>query len=188
MEIDFNFEGFPETLRAIDALPGLLAERVQGDGLLAAARVTRDEARKLVPVRTGALQRTIRARRVSQRIDTGRGTKRVPGAAAQVLAGQSGRTTRGRSRTAVRHAVVVEYGLIRNRADRSALSRTGTDRDQDAPTCRSSGSYAKIVSKDSTAACWNQPSDEHHAAASQFLGETYGDRRLSNHQRNQCQP
>ena len=116
MEIDFNFEGFPETLRAIDALPGLLAERVQGDGLIAAARVARDEARKLVPVRTGALQRTIRARRVSQRVQTASGRKNVPGAAAQVLAGQSGRTTRGRSRTAVIYAVVVEYGLIRNRA------------------------------------------------------------------------
>ena len=116
MEIDFNFEGFPETLRAIDALPGLLAERVQGDGLIAAARVTRDEARKLVPVKTGALQRTIRARRVSQRVQTASGRKNVPGAAAQVLAGQSGRTTRGRTRTAVIYAVVVEYGLIRNRA------------------------------------------------------------------------
>ena len=116
MEIDFNFEGFPETLRAIDALPGLLAERVQGFGLLAAAQVVRLEAQKLVPVRTGALQRTIRARRVSQRIQTASGRKNVPGAAAQVLAGQSGRTTRGRSQSAVIYAVVVEYGLIRNRA------------------------------------------------------------------------
>ena len=116
MEIDFTVEGFRETLRAIDALPGLLAERVQGDGLIAAARVARDEARKLVPVKTGALQRTIRARRVSQRVDTARGKKRIPGAAAQVLAGQSGRTTRGRTRTSVIYAAIVEYGLIRNRA------------------------------------------------------------------------
>ena len=77
MEIDFNFEGFPETLRAIDALPGLLGARVQGDGLIAAARVARDEARKLVPVRTGALQRTIRARRVSQLVYTARGRHRM---------------------------------------------------------------------------------------------------------------
>lgn len=116
MEIDFKFMGLSETLRAIDALPGLLAERVQGDGLIAAARVARDEARKLVPVRTGALQRTIRARRVSQLVHTARGRHRVSGAAAQVLAGQSGRTTRGRSRTAVIYAAIVEYGLIRNRA------------------------------------------------------------------------
>ena len=116
MEIDFNFAGFAETERAIDALPGLLALRVQGDGLIAAARVARTEARKLVPVKSGDLQRTIRARRVSQRVDTASGRKNVPGAAAQVLAGQSGRTTRGRSRTAVIYAAVVEYGLIRNRA------------------------------------------------------------------------
>ena len=116
MEIDFSFEGFSETLRAIDALPGLLAERVQGDGLIAAARVARDEARKLVPVSTGALQRTIRARRVSQLVYTARGRHRIPGAAAQVRVGQSGRTTRGRTRTAVIYTAVVEYGLIRNRA------------------------------------------------------------------------
>ena len=67
-------------------------------------------------MKTGNLQRTIRARRVSQRVDTARGRKSVPGAAAQVLAGQSGRTTRGRTRTAVIYAVVVEYGLIRNRS------------------------------------------------------------------------
>ena len=53
MEIDFTFAGFPETLRAIDALPGLLGARVQGDGLIAAARVARDEARKLAPVKNG---------------------------------------------------------------------------------------------------------------------------------------
>ena len=118
MEIDFTFAGFAETERAIDALPGLLALRVQGDGLIAAARVARNEARKLVPVKSGDLQRTIRARRVSQRVDTASGRKNVPGAAAQVLAGQSGRTTRGRERTAVIYAAIVEYGLIRNRATR----------------------------------------------------------------------
>ena len=116
MEIDFSFAGFAEIERAINALPGLLAQRVQGDGLLAAARVARDEARKLAPVRTGALQRTIRARRVSQLVQTTRGRKRIPGAAAQVLAGQSGRTTRGRTRASVIYAAIVEYGLIRNRA------------------------------------------------------------------------
>ena len=116
MEINFSFAGLTETLRAMDALPGLLGARVQGDGLIAAARVARGEARKLVPVRTGSLQRTIRARRVSQLVQTTRGRKRIPGAAAQVLAGQSGRTTRGRSRTAVIYAAIVEYGLIRNRS------------------------------------------------------------------------
>ena len=115
MEIDFNFGGFPEIRRAMDALPGLLAERVQGDGLIAAARVARKQARSLVPVSTGALRRTIRTRRVSQRVDTLRGRRRVPGAAAQVLAGQSGRTTRGRERQAVIYAAIVEYGRIRNR-------------------------------------------------------------------------
>ena len=116
MEINFSFAGFAEVQRGIDALPGLLGARVQGDGLIAAARVARDEARKLAPVRTGALQRTIRARRVSQLVQTTRGRKRIPGAAAQVLAGQSGRTTRGRTRASVIYAAIVEYGLIRNRA------------------------------------------------------------------------
>ena len=99
MEIGVDIEGFGELVQAMDALPGLVAERVQGDGLIAVARVVRDEAKVLVPVRTGALRASIRTRRVAARVSG----KRVAGAAARVVAGGA----------AAPHAALVEYGTVR---------------------------------------------------------------------------
>ena len=100
MEMDFEVSGFDELIREINRLPGLLAERVQGDGLIAAARVARDEAKQNVPVGTGALRDTIRATRRAQTVETAAGRKKVPGAAAQVRAGGPD----------ARQAMLVEYG------------------------------------------------------------------------------
>ena len=104
MEMDIDIQGIEQLYKAmVQALPGLLAERVQGDGLVAAARVVRNTARASVPVRTGALQRSIKVRRRSQWVYTSGGRKRVAGAAAQVVAGGRG----------ARHAILVEYGTVR---------------------------------------------------------------------------
>ncbi len=106
MEMDIDIEGVDELNRALRALPELLAVRVQGDGLIAAARVVRDEAKTLVPVKTGSLRDSIRASRRAQTVDTFRGRKRVPGGAAQVRAGGKG----------ARHAWLVEFGTVKTAA------------------------------------------------------------------------
>ena len=102
MQIDVDVSGLEETVKALEALPGVLGRRVQGDGLAAAARVVRDEAKTLVPVRAGALRDSIRARRRAQIVYTSRGRKRISGAAAQVVAGGEGAP----------HAMLVEYGTV----------------------------------------------------------------------------
>ena len=103
MEIGFDIDGFDDVQRALRALPGLVAERVQGDGLIAMARVVRDQAKISVPVRTGALRDSIRARRVSDIVDTPSGRKRVPGAVAELIVGRKGG----------RHWHLIEYGTVR---------------------------------------------------------------------------
>ena len=191
MEINFSFAGLTETLRAMDALPGLLGARVQGDGLIAAANVARREARKLVPVRTGSLQRNDRARRVSQLVandsrkeeDTGCG-----GASA-------GRPIRAD------HAGAIAYGCdlcgdcgIRPNQEPlycTAISPAGAAREQVASACRRLPSYATIVTKDSASAerFFGSRADTHHAADRSFVGETsHGTRRPNNRQRNQQYP
>ena len=84
----------------MNRLPELMARRVQGDGLLAAARVVRDEAKNLVPVLTGQLRSSIRVRRRAQTVETFTGKRRIPGGAARVQAGGAG----------ARQALLVEYG------------------------------------------------------------------------------
>ena len=102
MEMDVRVEGFDELIKAMEALPGLLAERVQGDGLIAAARAARDEARQTSEFsdKTRKLRALIRAKRRSQKVETAFGFKNVPGAAAVLTAGGPG----------ARHAMLVEYG------------------------------------------------------------------------------
>ena len=106
MNIEIKVGEYERTIRNIKALPGLMAYRVQGDGLAASSRVVRNEARVLVPVVTGALQRSLRSRRRRQTVETYRGRVKVPGAAARTYAGGEG----------ARHAFLVEYGGETNRA------------------------------------------------------------------------
>ena len=102
MEMDFEVAGFDELIREMNKLPGLMAERMQGDGLIAAARVVRDEARQTAAFadKSGRLRDSIRASRRAQTVYTSAGRKRVPGAAAQVRAGGPG----------AEQAMLVEYG------------------------------------------------------------------------------
>ena len=86
IEVTFSERQFNELARAFRTLPTLMAERVYGEGLLEAARVVRDGARGLVPVRTGALRQSIRARRQRAHIETFHGWRSVPGGAAQTYA------------------------------------------------------------------------------------------------------
>ena len=104
--MDINVEGMDELAKAMNSLPGLLGARVQGGGLMAAARVVRDEAKTIVPVRSGALQRSIRAGRRAVTIETLSAPKRVPGGAARVRAGGRG----------AMHAALAEYGTVRTAA------------------------------------------------------------------------
>lgn len=103
MNFRTEVRGFEKLERNVRALPGLLAHRVQGRGLLAAAAIVRNEARALVPVDTGALRDSIRAGVRSQEIYTLSGKARVPGAAAQTRAGGRG----------ARHAHLIELGTVK---------------------------------------------------------------------------
>ena len=111
MEMSADIEGLDELLRAMEALPGLVAEHVQGAGLHAAAEVVRDEAKQTSEFadKTGALRASIRARRVAGRVHTGAGVRKVPGAAARVEAGGAG----------ARQAYLIEYGRA------GGVSKTG---------------------------------------------------------------
>lgn len=111
MYIQIDTSGFERTIRNLERLPGLMADRVIGTGLAAAARVVRNEARVLVPVVTGALQRSIRTFRRARTVDTIRGRVRVPGAAARTYAGGRG----------ARHAFLVEHGGAINRTPKPYL-------------------------------------------------------------------
>jgi len=103
--IDVKVGGFDELERQLLALPGLMADRIMGDGLAAAGRVVRNEARLLVPVDTGALQRSLRTRRRATYVNLPTGRVRVPGSGARTLAGGAG----------ARHAYLVEHGTVKNR-------------------------------------------------------------------------
>ena len=98
MQVDFV--GIEETIKAIEALPGLVGTQVYGDGMLAAAKVVRDQAKGRVPVKTGALQKSIRARKRSSRVAVSGGYRKTAGSAAQVVAGGA----------KANHAFIVEFG------------------------------------------------------------------------------
>ncbi|MYH25520.1 MAG: hypothetical protein F4156_09855 [Holophagales bacterium] len=102
MEMQLDFTGFEETIKAMTALPALTATQVYGDGMLGAAKVVRDEARGTVALgdRTGRLRASIKVRRQASRVHTSRGLRKIPGSAAQVLAGGE----------AARQAFYIEYG------------------------------------------------------------------------------
>jgi len=97
MEIAVDDTGFAETLDNINVLPTALAARVTGQGLVAAARVIRDEARRTAPVRTGVLKASIRASAARSFVSTSGGRKKVAGTAANV-------------RVRAPHAHLVEFG------------------------------------------------------------------------------
>ncbi len=111
INLEVDSRGLAEIRQGLRALPVLLAERVQGDGFRAAAGAVATRAKTVVPVKSGALRRSIKARRISERVLTDRGVRRVPGAGARVTSGGPG----------ARHAVFVEYG-IRPRQRRDARS------------------------------------------------------------------
>ena len=97
MEIDFDEKGLDEDIAQLirlmqRTLPGLVAERVQGDALFAAAKITAAEAKKTTAFedKTGALRKSIRARRIPVEVETPSGFKKVPGGAAQAIAGGKG--------------------------------------------------------------------------------------------------
>lgn len=128
MEIDIRVEGFAETLKAVESLPGLLSQRVIGDGLAAAARVIRDNAKALAPRRLGGLRAGIKARRRASDVYFGR---KVPGGMSIVVAeaphshllefGTVERWTKtGAYRGALRPRPFLEPALYQNKAQQFA--------------------------------------------------------------------
>ena len=102
MEMQADFTGIDEVLKAISALPGLVGQEVYGAGMLAAAKTVATEARSTAAFsdRTGALRGSIRARSRSSRVHTSRGLRKIPGSAAQVVAGGEG----------ANQAFIIEHG------------------------------------------------------------------------------
>ena len=91
-----------EAIKFLKELPGKLDETAHQDAMLAAAKVVRDEAKRLAPVgKTGNLRGSIRVRRSPKR--------HKPGAV--VIA--SGSTKAG---TKGYHAKLVEYGTVKTKA------------------------------------------------------------------------
>ena len=60
--VTFKVEGMREVLAALEELPKRVRKNVVRRSLYAGATIVRDEARRRVPVRTGALKKTIIAR------------------------------------------------------------------------------------------------------------------------------
>lgn len=66
---DFKVKGLAELERALDALPARMEKNVARGALRAGGAVFREEARRLAPVKSGALQKSIRV--VSARMRQG---------------------------------------------------------------------------------------------------------------------
>ena len=97
--MDLEVLGLEDTIKAMEALPGLLGTQVYGDGMLAAAGVIAAEAKTTTAFMddSGALRASIRARRRSSYVHTRSGPRKTARSAAQVVA-------------AAPHAFIVEYG------------------------------------------------------------------------------
>ena len=103
MDYQFNAaeleQQIDELEKAFRQLDDSLARHIQGRGLQEMAKVVARKAKALVPVKTGALQNSIRVRRTGERF---RGRK-IPGGSAAVFAGGTG----------ARHANLIELGTVR---------------------------------------------------------------------------
>ncbi|WP_425154851.1 HK97 gp10 family phage protein [Candidatus Palauibacter sp.] len=100
MELALDFVGFEEAAEAMEVLPGQLGQHVQGDGMLAMARVVAADAKTRVPARTGRLRESIKARKQGSYVHTSRGRRRIAGSAARVVAGGPG----------AHQAYIIEFG------------------------------------------------------------------------------
>ena len=110
MNIQIRTNDLEGLIRNIErTLPGLVARRVIGDGMIAAAQKARDRARlsNAFMDRTGRLRRSIRASRRSVRAysSVGRQVIKVAGGAAQLRAGGRG----------ARQAHLIEAGTVKAR-------------------------------------------------------------------------
>ena len=102
MDVSVDTDGLTEVLDRMRELDEVLQLQIQGDGLLEAARVVATAARANAPVRTGALQSTIRAVRQTGFVNE----QRHKDIEAQVRAG-------GREAP---YAVLVELGTVHTAA------------------------------------------------------------------------
>ena len=121
MPLEFKVrEGqYAALLRNMEKMPELIAADVQSAGMEAAAKVVAKEARRLVPVDTGALLRSIEYEVIPAQVRIIRGRKTFRKADAIVRAGNHN----------VVYAPYVEYGTIFARAQpylRPALRNTRT--------------------------------------------------------------
>ena len=98
MDYDFKVEGIENLEIAMRSLDGALERYIIGRGLYAMAKVTVKEVQANVPIVTGALLSSVRARRTGERF---RGRK-IPGGSAAVFVGGP----------KARHAALVELGTV----------------------------------------------------------------------------
>lgn len=104
MEMEVSVSDLSEIQAAMKRLPGLMALRLQGDGLAAAAKVAQEMAVALAPVKTGRLRSRIKRRRGSQYVQGLYGESiKVPGASAFVVSGAP-------------HTHFFEYGTVHQAA------------------------------------------------------------------------
>ena len=118
MQVDFEFYGDEEFEKVLQRMPLEIQLFVARYGCLAMGRVIAREARRLVPVDTGALRKSIRARTVRERF---RGRK-IPSAAGVFVGG-----------TGAAHANLVEHGTVKTSAKpflRPAIQRNTSEQHQ----------------------------------------------------------
>ena len=60
---DFKLEGMPSLLKKLEALPMKISKRILGRAVGAGARYIRDEAKRLCPVKSGELRKSIKAKK-----------------------------------------------------------------------------------------------------------------------------
>ena len=99
MEYDFRIEGIDEMEIAFRSLDDALERYIIGRGLFAMAKVVVKEVKQNVPVLSGALLSSARARRTGERF---RG-KKIPGGSAAVFVGGP----------KARHAALIELGTVK---------------------------------------------------------------------------
>lgn len=117
LEFKVRERRFNKLLADMEDMPNFMAKQVQPEGMKAAAEVVVKEARRLVPVDTGALKRSIEYEVIPATIRTIKGRRRFRNADAIVRAGNHD----------VLYAAYVEYGTIFARAQpylRPALRNT----------------------------------------------------------------
>ena len=135
MVMEFKVEGAEELEKAMKVLPIAVARYVTGFGCAAGCRVIAKNLRRTVPVKTGALKKSIKVVRINDYIKG----KKIPQGAAIVRMGGVG----------ARHAHLIEWGTVKQPAQnvvRKAME-TGRSEQHEAFVNKTQLEFIKVVKR-----------------------------------------